>query len=318
MYDSFPASVSGAPSRFLVFLSLLVSSATWQATPVVAQEPPVFEIVQELDFDEPEAWAMKYFTSASLMTSLGPVESLEPWTVDLGLELLQIPHLDQEQRTVGFGGFKEEDLNRSPVSARLRLALGLPGRLNLVLGLTPPVEVDGIEANLFSLALERALVDRDRWGLGLRAYGQVGEAEGDLTCTAGGDEQFPPGSPENPFGCEAPSNDTVTLEYTGVELNAHYRPRGSRAPVIHAGVAFNQLDMEFQVDALTFGFRDRTLQLAEGDTVSWTLGATWGLSTKTRLGLELFYSALDVQRIGQETENDPLLHLRAMVRYRLR
>lgn len=317
MHDPISTTAPGSSARFLLPI-FLITLVAWPATPIRAQEPPVFEVVQELDFDEPEAWAMKYFTSASLMTSLGPVESRDPWTLDLGLELLQVPHLDQEQRTVGFGGFKEEDLNRSPVSARIRLALGLPGRFNLVLGVTPPVEVDGIEAGLFSLALERALVERDRWGLGLRAYGQIGEAEGDLTCTAGGDEQFPPGSPENPFGCEAPSDDTVTLEYTGVELNAHYRPRGSRAPVLHAGVAFNQLDMEFQVDALTFGFRDRTLQLAEGDTVSWTLGATWGLGSKTRLGLELFYSPLDIQRVGQEEENDPLFNLRALVRYRLR
>ena len=32
------------------------------------------DIVQELDFDDPEAWAMKFFTSASLLTSLGGVE----------------------------------------------------------------------------------------------------------------------------------------------------------------------------------------------------------------------------------------------------
>ena len=81
MYEFFPTSVPGSRPRLLLLLSLLVPLATWPTAPAVAQEPPVFEIVQELDFDEPEAWAMKYFTSASLMSSLGPVESRDPWTV---------------------------------------------------------------------------------------------------------------------------------------------------------------------------------------------------------------------------------------------
>ena len=59
------------------------------ACPVVAQD--VLDIEQQLDFDAPEAWAMKYFTSTSLLTSLGAVEALEPGAVELGLEAIQIP-----------------------------------------------------------------------------------------------------------------------------------------------------------------------------------------------------------------------------------
>ena len=283
----------------------------------VSAQLPVLEFEQELDFDEPEAWAMKYFASASLLTSLGPVVATEAGQIDLGLELLEIPRLSQEERTVGFGGFKEEDLNRSPVWARFRLRLGLPRGFGLTLGWAPPVEVDGVEANLASLALEKSLWQNHRWGLGLRAYGQVGQAEGDFTCAAGGDERFPPGSPENPFGCEAPSEDQVDLDYFGLELVGHYRLAGSRSPTLHFGISWNSLDLTFQVEAQTFGFLDRTRLLADGETVALNAGATWKLSKPTQLGLELFYSSLEVDR-GVGEQNDPLFNVRALLSYRLR
>ena len=38
----------------------------------------------------------------SKLTSLGPVETHEAGSIDFGLELIQVPHLDQEQRTVSW------------------------------------------------------------------------------------------------------------------------------------------------------------------------------------------------------------------------
>lgn len=300
----------------LLFVIAVVIAATL-ACPAGAQLP-VLEVEQHLDFDEPEAWALKYFASASLLTGLGAVERRPPGAVELGLELLQIPDLDREQRTVGFGGFKEEDLNRTPVWGRLRVVVGLPGGFTLGLGWVPPVELDGVEAHLISLAIEKVLFEGSRGTLGIRVYGQSGEVRGDFTCSAGGDERFPPGSAENPFGCEGPSNDEVTLDVLGLELVAGYQPGGARAPVLHFGASVNSLDLAFQVEARTFGFLDRTRLLADGETLAFTTGATWQLAQKTRLGLELFYSGLDVERRGQAEENDPLFHLRALVRYRVR
>ena len=284
--------------------------------PAVAQVQ-IFDPVQDLDFDDPEAWAMKFFTSVSLLSSNGPVDRRDAGEVDLGLELLSVPHLDQEQRTVGFGGFKEEDLNRSPVWARVRAEMGLGRGWNLELAWAPPVEFDGVEADLWSLALEKALWSAERWSFGVRAYGQTGEARGDLTCTEGGDEIFPPGSPGNPFGCEGPSSDTISMDYLGAELVTSYRPSGDGVE-FHGGVSVNHLDMEFQVDARTFGFVDRSLLRADGDTVAFTLGATWKTARLGRLGGEVFYSPLDVQRRGQDVENDDLLHLRLVWRLRVR
>ena len=201
---------------------------------------------------------------------------------------------------------------------RLRARIGLPHRFALTLGWMPPAEIDGLEANLLSLGIEKVLLERDQWSLGLRAYGQVGETDGDITCKEGEDETFPPGSDENPFGCLAPSADEVTMEYLGLEVVGAYKLAGDKAPTLHLGIAGNSLDMEFQVDALTFNFRDRTLLLADGETLSINAGATWNLRQKTRLGVEVFYSPLSVQRIGQDEEDDSLLHLRALLRFRVR
>ena len=300
-------------------LAVVVPLVSLLCGPAAAQVE-VFDPVQDLDFDDPEAWAMKFFTSVSLLTGLGPVDDRGVGEVTLGLELLSVPHLDREQRTVGFGGFKEEDLNRSPVWARLRGEVGLGGGWGLVVGWAPPVEVDGIEADLWSLALEKSLWRGDRWSLGLRAYGQAGEAQGDLTCTEGGDELFPPASPENPFGCEGPSSDSITMEYLGAELVASYdpSPADGRTPELHAGVSVNHLDMEFQVDARTFGFLDRSLLRADGDTIALTFGATWQTGLRGRLGGEIFYSPLDVRRRPEGVESDDLLHLRLIWRWRIR
>lgn len=108
------------------------------------------------------------------------------------------------------------------------------------------------------------------------------------------------------------------MEYSGLELVGSYKLSGDRAPTLHLGVAGNRLDMEFQVDALTFIFRDRSLLVADGETFSINGGATWKLREKTRLGVEVFYSPLSVQRLGQAEEDDSLLHVRGMLRFRLR
>lgn len=283
-----------------------------------AQDPPVLDVTEELDFDSPEAWAMKYFASVSLLTGLGAVEERRPGSVEVAFEATSVPHLDQEQRTVGFGGRKEEDLNRAPVYGRGRVTVGLPRRFALTFGWSPPVDIDGVEANLISLAIEKVLLQREPWALGLRVFGQVGEAEGDLTCSEE-DARFAPGSDQNLFGCEAPSEDEVQLDYYGLELTAYRQLQSLGRARWHFGVTVQHLDLEFQVNARTFGFLDRTRQLADGETFSVSTGATWAFGEKVHGGAELFYSPLDVQRLGETSASDDgVLNLRFMLRYRLR
>jgi hypothetical protein len=284
----------------------------------------VLEPVEDLDFDDPESWAMKFFSSASLMTSLGRVQDRTAGELELGLEALSVPDLSAEQRTVGFGGLKEEDLNRSPAFGRIRLAAGLGGRFSLVAGWMPPVDVDGVEANLISLALERPLAAGQRWTLGWRIFGQTGKAEGDLVCTEE-DASFPVGSPGNRFGCQAPSSDEVTLDHYGLELVAGLTLNDTLH--LHFGAGAVEHDLEFQIDALTFDFQDRSKLLTDGSTVMATAGLTIRVNGRLSLAGEVFYSPLDRRRRrdlpGEDPElvrviEDELLNVRAMLRYRLR
>ena len=300
-------------TKWIFALALLLAGSS-----ALAQDPPVLDVTEELDFDDPEAWAMKYFASISLLTGLGAVEEREPGSVEVAFEATSVPHLDREQRTVGFGGRKEENLNRAPVYGRGRVTVGLPQRFALTLGWSPPVEIDGVEANLVSLALERLFVQRGPWSFGVRIFGQMGEAEGDFTCTAE-DASFPAGSDENLFGCEAESEDEVQLDYYGLELTTSRQLQTLGRALWHLGVTVQHLDLEFQVNALTFGFLDRTRQLADGETFSVATGATWTFGEKVRAGAELFYSPLDVQRLGETSASDDgVFNLRVLLRYRLR
>jgi hypothetical protein len=270
--------------------------------------------VENLEWDRPEAWAMKYFNSVSILTGLGPPRIREPWTFEIGLELDSIPHLDEDQRRVGFGGRKVEDLNKLPVFFRPRLTIGMPAKISLDIAYVPPLEVRGITSHLIALGLERPFASAGPWTFGLRVYGQIGEVESDFTCSAE-DASHPPGSEENIWGCEAPSEDEVTLNYVGIAFTGGYRLRKTD---FHWGLAANYMDMEFQVDAVTFGVVDNTLLLADGWTWSFNTGASWSLGGRTSLAVEVFYSPLSVVRPpSTSVDNDPLLNLRTMLRFDL-
>src|SRR5690348_9997923 len=75
--------------------------------------------VQHLSFNSPEAWALKYFTSATLMSGLQPHDSLleerVAGSVTVGLEMGWLPALNPERARVGFSGKKQEDLNKTPI-----------------------------------------------------------------------------------------------------------------------------------------------------------------------------------------------------------
>jgi hypothetical protein len=278
------------------------------AVPASAQ---IIDDVEELDWGRPEAWAMKYFNSVSLLTGLGPPRVREPWSFEIGLELDSIPNLSEDQQRVGFGGSKVEDLNRLPVFFRPRLTIGLPAKWSVDVAYVPPVEVRGVKSNLFALGLERPIYSSDSWTLGIRLYGQVGEVESDFTCAAE-EASHPPGPPDNIWGCETPSEDEVTLNYLGVAFTGGY---GYRKTDFHWGLAANYMDMEFQVDALTYGVIDRSLLLADGWTWSLNGGASWALGRGTSVAVEIFYSPLSVVRPPSTSkENDPLLNLRTMLR----
>ena len=272
---------------------------------------------EELDFDRPESWATVYAGSVTLMTGLGVPRALEPGAVELGLEGGWIPSLSDEERRVGFFGTKEEEINRSEIFARPRLTVGLPARWSVTVGYVPPVDLDGVEPNLLTVALARPLFEGRSMRLGGRLYASRGTIEGDITCdrdaaSVGG---FDPVT--NPFGCLEPSNDELTIESFGLELGIAFPLRNGLEP--HLSVAYNRFDNEFAIDARYFGVIDRTVQTTSGSTVSATAGLTWDAGEKVRLTGEAFYTPLDlIPTRDAPLESRDLFNVRVMLRYRLR
>jgi len=280
------------------------------AAPAVASD--------HIDSKRPEAWAMFYFTSVSLFSGLGTPKSRELGEIEAGLELGTIPHLDEAERTVGFDGIKEEDLNKAPVFARGRLTIGLPWKMALILGYVPPVKVFGLRAHLFAYGLERPIVERGPWTLGIRAYGQVGNVEGDFTCPEDAADK-PPGSPGNPYGCEGKSKDKATQNYWGVELSGSCRLDKLHGVTPWVSLSGNYLDTRFQVKAQTFGFRDRQKLAADTGTVTFGLGLLYPLTEKLDLSVGMSFTPLWVVRPPSTSDQqDPLFNARSVVSYRFR
>ena len=132
----------------------------WKRTLIVAgvvllfaagrpQAQPLVSGAENLDFDRPEAWAMKYFASLSLLTSMGAPKAYEPGAILLGFEGGWVPHLSEEQRRVGFNGTKLEDLNKTSFFGRVRATVGLPSKFSVDIGYVPPIELNGAKPHFF-------------------------------------------------------------------------------------------------------------------------------------------------------------------------
>lgn len=290
--------------RSWLFSSLLLSQAAL-AQIVVGSN-------QNVATATPEAWAMRYFAGTTLMTSFGETAKLAPWRWSAALDLGSIPRLSAAQQQVGFGGFKKEDLNKSPVFGRLRLSLGLPNDWVAELGYTPPLEIGGSRPrNLVGLAIGRQLVESDAFTFSMRGLGQVGKVQGDITCPA---RLAGVSDPEqNPYGCQAPSHDTFTTNYYGIDATLD-RDIGDWRWYASAGIARTQLSV--QVNAQVFTVNDRSRLTSNGNLAWFTVGVRHDFDPHWSLGVELLYVPLDVRRPPDfSLEHDPLNSLRVQLRY---
>jgi len=267
---------------------------------------------ESLSSTRPEAWAMNYVVASTFLTSFGQTPTIAPWHFVGAAELGHIPRLSESDQRVGFEGVKQEDLNRSPVFGRLRLLLGLPAGFVAELAYTPSIEVRGVRArDLFALAVGRRLVEHDDFTLSARAFGQSGRASGDITCPARL-ANLP--LDQNPYGCHAPSDDQVTLDYFGVDATAGWNAAPWHAHVTAGAV---RTDLAVQVDALSFDVRDRSKLTAKSTKGYLAVGGSYDLTRCWNVGAELLYVPLRVQRDPEGgTSNDPFTGLRLQLRYR--
>lgn len=275
---------------------------------------------EELARSRPEAWAQRWFAAALAPSGFGPAEAGRWRELDLAIDLASLPTLTREQRTVGFGGTKLEDLNRSPLVARPRARIGLPAGFALDASWLPPVEIDGARGNLFALGLSRPLLEREGWRLTSRLWLQTGALEGDFVCPraaaeAGDDAEA------NPYACAEASEDRMELDQAGLELALAWTPRSR--PALDTWFAFStrSLDSSFVVDARWSGIDDHSR--LDYDGIDWGLaaGLAWRARAGWRTAAELRWTPLEVRRPsdgGGGASDDPLLHFLATVAYRLR
>jgi hypothetical protein len=273
--------------------------------------------IEQLSFDRPESWALKYFASATLLTGLETPRTRTPGSLLLGVEVAWLPPLSEAKRFVGFDGTKPEDLNKLPLFLRPRVTIGLPARFSVIVAADPPIHSFGVTPRLFALAVERPVYEAERWAVGLRGYGQTGTVKGAYTCPANV-LQFTPGSPGNLYGCQAESSDTATLHFAGGELSVARRPATGGRLSPHVAVSVNYLDLAFQVNALTFGFVDSTHLLSHGVTFAASGGITYALARRIDASIDAFYTPLSVQRPVTGGQNNALFNVRALLAYRLR
>ena len=294
----------GSMHRYLFSLLLLGQCANAQT---------VVNDHEVLTADRPEAWAMNYMAATTFMTAFDDSAALPPGHWHVALELGDIPRLSATQRQVGLGGSKVEDLNRSPVFGRLRLALGLPAGWLAEFGYTPPLTVNGLRAHgLVAVALGHRIVERDAWVLSARAFGQHGSVRGDITCPA--DIAGVPDSSINPYGCRTASRDRVALNYYGADLTA----AGGRGDWHwHGGIGIVRTELEVRLDALTFSFRDRTRLTANGFRRYLVAGVGREMDRRWSVGAEVLYVPLSVRRDPVDSaSNDSLTSVRLLLRYR--
>ena len=285
-----------------------------------AASPPASGTIRNfhVGFDRPEAWALKYFVSATLLSGLEPPDPLELrriGAVTLGLEMNWQPTLDAGQQRVGFNGTAPEGLNKAPVLVRPVIRVQLPWKLKALAAAPIPISTFGIKPRLFAFGLERPLLERNQWTLSWRGFGQVGSVKGAFTCPQSS-LAFSPGSPGNPTNCVGTSEDSATLRVAGMAFQVAHPLRGAPRLIPHASVGGNFIDGAFQSHApATFGLAQQRMW-THGGTFSTTGGISYMLNKQTAFTVDVFYSPLWVTRNpGGPRTNDGLFNVRALLSY---
>ena len=298
---------------------LCLTAIAWISIGVFAQTP-VKSTVEHLDFNRPEAWALKYFTSTTLLNGLPltPGEVHHAGSITVSLELGWVPYLNPDRARVGFTGSKQEDLNKAPIVARPVVRVGLPWMFSAIVAAPPPFEVFGITPRLVAFGLERPIVERNMWNFSWRGYGQLGSVKGAFTCPSfvlG----LPAGSAGNPSGCVGESRDVAYLRYGGMELQYAHRIPGFPKLTPHVSAAFNHIYSDFQVDAPLVNLHDRSRLWTRGQTFSTTAGVSYLLTRHVEFAVDAFYTPLLVRRPNTApATNDGLFNVRALLSYTFR
>ena len=263
---------------------------------------------ENVAIDSPEGWGMSYQTAATLNLGDGIIPELKIGEFYLSGEVSTIPKLNADQQKIGFGGFKYEDLNKSPVFGRGKVSSGFYWNSILELTWTPALEINGAQPKgLWGFSLAKNLFQNDDVVLGLRYFKLNGSATADVTCSADV-VAAPLYSPENISGCIGLSSDKINFRHNGLELVLSSAQKAQLMPWV--SYARSNINPSVHIDAPLELINERAFVETSGTLNSLSFGVNYFLTDQWRLNLSSSYTPLDIERSEPAGGNDNFWNFR--------
>ena len=263
---------------------------------------------QEVDFVSPEGWGMAFMTTSSQNLGQMPPHSVNIEDISISAELSSIPRLSKEQQKIGFGGFKDEDLNKSPAFGRIRASIGLPWDLNAEISWTPPIQINNSKPdNLWGAAVSKPIINNEKIGLGLRLFLVRGGAIASVTCSED-NLNFDLYTPQNTAGCIALSDDKLKMDHEGIEIFLSLNNSSAILPWI--SLASSNLDNSVEINAPLEVGRERATVYSSGTTQTISFGFTYDFNEDWSFNASSSYTPLDVRRPNYNSGNDNFWNVR--------
>ena len=264
---------------------------------------------QNVDLDSPEGWAMAFMTASAQNLGQAPPHSVNVRDISFSAELSSIPRLSREQQRIGFGGFKDEDLNKSPAFGRLRANVGLPWNVDAEISWTPPLKINNSKPDhLWGAALSKPLFDNERISVGLRLFLLRGGVIASVTCSED-TINFAPYTLQNTAGCIGLSDDKLQMDHEGVEVFLSFNNSSKILPWI--SLASTNIDNAVEIDAPLEIGRERATVYSSGTIQTLSFGLNYDISENWSLNAASSYTPLDVQRPNDSSDNDDFWNVRA-------
>ena len=263
---------------------------------------------QKVDLDSPEGWAMAFMTASAQNLGQAPPNAVKVRDISISAELSSIPRLTREQQRIGFGGFKDEDLNKSPAFGSLRANIGLPWNLNAEISWTPPLQINGSKPDhLWGAALSKPLVNNEKIGIGLRLFLLRGGVTASVTCSEDV-INFAPYTLQNTAGCVGLSDDKLKMDHEGVEVFLSFNNASAILPWI--SLAASNIDNSVEIDAPLEVGRERATVYSSGTIQTLSFGFNYDIRENWSLSAASSYTPLDVQRPNESSDNDDFWNVR--------
>lgn len=281
---------------------------------------------ERFDLDSPEGWAMAFMTTSAQNLGQMPPQSVNIKDLSISAELSSIPHLSKEQQKVGLGGYKNEDLNKSPAFGRLRASMGLPWDVSAEISWTPPIKInDSKPDHLWGAALSKPIFNNEKIGIGLRLFLLRGGVIASVTCSEvviNLELNIHELNTDDDIVCIGLSNDRLKMNHEGIEVFLSFKNSSAIDPWI--SLASSSINSSVDIDAplldkdASFLDKDGSLiEIRQKSTIhssglihTFSAGLNYDLDEDWSLNLSGSYTPLDVQRSNNNSDNDDFWNLR--------